>query len=66
MVILPLGLAEAHRARSIQRELYDRGEPIGAVDVLIAATAAESADPRVLTRNVGEFARVVGIDTISY
>jgi tRNA(fMet)-specific endonuclease VapC len=66
MVILPLGLVEAHRARSIQRELYDRGEPIGAVDVLIAATAAESADPRVLTRNVGEFARVVGIDTISY
>lgn len=66
MVVLPLGLAESRRALSIQRRLYDRGEPIGAVDALIAATAAESADPRVLTRNVSEFSRVVGIDTISY
>lgn len=66
MIILPLGLAESRRALSIQRTLYDRGEPIGAVDALIAATAAESADPRVLTRNVSEFSRVAGIDIISY
>lgn len=66
MIVLPLGLAESRRALSIQRTLYDRGEPIGAVDALIAATAAESADPRVLTRNVSEFSRVVGIDIISY
>lgn len=66
MIVLPLGLAESRRALSIQRTLYDRGEPIGAVDALIAATAAESADPRVLTRNVSEFSRVVGIDSISY
>ncbi|WP_336346053.1 PIN domain-containing protein [Halalkalicoccus ordinarius] len=66
MIILPLGLAESRRALSIQRTLYDQGEPIGAVDALIAATAAESADPRVLTRNVSEFSRVVGIDIISY
>ena len=66
MIVLPLGLAESRRALSIQRRLYDRGEPIGAVDALIAATAAESADPRVLTRNVSEFSRVVGIDIVSY
>lgn len=66
MIVLPLGLAESRRALSIQRTLYDRGEPIGAVDALIAATAAESADPRVLTRNVSEFSRVVGIDILSY
>lgn len=66
VIVLPLGLAESRRALSIQRTLYDRGEPIGAVDALIAATAAESADPRVLTRNVSEFSRVVGIDIISY
>ncbi|WP_336365377.1 PIN domain-containing protein [Halalkalicoccus salilacus] len=66
MVVLPLDLAESRRALSIQRTLYDRGEPIGAVDALIAATAAESADPRVLTRNVSEFSRVVGIDILSY
>lgn len=66
MIVLPLGLAESRRALSIQRTLYDRGKPIGAVDALIAATAAESADPRVLTRNISEFSRVVGIDIISY
>lgn len=66
MIVLPLGLAESRRALSIQRTLYNRGEPIGAVDALIAATAAENADPRVLTRNVSEFSRVVGINIISY
>lgn len=66
VVILPLGLGESYRALSIQRTLYDRGEPIGDVDSLIAATAAESADPRLLTRNVDEFIRVEGIDVETY
>lgn len=66
VVILPLGLGESYRALSIQRTLYDRGEPIGNVDSLIAATAAESADPRLLTRNVDEFIRVEGIDVETY
>lgn len=66
VVILPLGLGESYRALSIQRTLYDRGEPIGDVDSLIAATAAESADPRLLTRNVDEFTRVEGIDVETY
>ena len=66
VVILPLGLGESYRALSIQRTLYDRGEPIGDVDSLIAATAAESADPRLLTRNVDEFTRVEGVDVETY
>lgn len=66
VVILPLGLGESYRALSIQRTLYDCGEPIGDVDSLIAATAAESADPRLLTRNVDEFTRVEGVDVESY
>lgn len=66
VVVLPFGLGESYRALSIQRTLSDRGEPIGDVDSLIAATAAESADPRVLTRNVDEFTRVEGVDVVMY
>lgn len=66
VVVLPLRLGESYRALSIQRTLYDRGEPIGDVDSLIAATAAETADSRVLTRNVDEFTRVEGIDVETY
>ena len=58
MVVLPLGRTESRRALSIQRTLGDRGEPIGDIDALTAATAVESADARVLTRNVDELARV--------
>lgn len=61
-----LGPAEARRALEIQRTLYSRGEPIGAVDVLIAATAAERDDTRVLTRNAGEFERVDSVTVESY
>lgn len=66
MVVLPLGRIESHRALSIQRTLGDRGKPIGDIDSLIAATAVESADPRVLTRNVDEFARVGDLDVETY
>jgi len=62
----PLGPAEARRALDIQRTLYERGEPIGAVDVLIAGTAAECDDSRVLTRNTDEFERVDPITVESY
>lgn len=62
---VPLGAAAAHQALAIQRDLYDRGEPIGAVDVLIAGTAVERGED-VLTRNVDEFERVVGIEVETY
>lgn len=59
-----LGVAETRRALSIQCDLYARGEPISAVDVLIAGTAAERGES-VLTRNVDEFERVdaIGVET---
>lgn len=66
MVVLPLGLAESQRALSIQRPLHDQDKPIGDVDSLIAATAVESSDPRVLTRNLGEFERVEGLIVETY
>lgn len=62
----PFGPPEARAATAIQRSLYDRGEPIGAVDALIAATVSTSSDPRVLTRNVDEFERVDVINVESY
>lgn len=60
-----LGVAETRRALSIQRDLYAREKPIGAVDVLIAGTAAERGGS-VLTRNVEEFERVDAIDVETY
>lgn len=64
--VVPLETGEARRALHIQRDLYDRGEAIGAVDVLIAGTALERADPRVLTRNVDEFDRVAELTVETY
>ncbi|EMA46688.1 type II toxin-antitoxin system VapC family toxin [Halococcus saccharolyticus] len=66
MVVLPPGRTESRRALSIQRRLDGQGEPIGDIDSLIAATAVESADSRVLTRNVEEFARVADLDVETY
>lgn len=66
MPAAPVGVSESRRAVEIQRELYDRGEPIGVIDVLIAGTAAEQSDETVLTRNVAEFERVDAIDVMTY
>lgn len=62
----PLGVQQAERALAIQRRLLDCGDRIGAVDVLLAGTAATLSDPRVLTRNVDEFKRVDAIDVETY
>jgi predicted nucleic acid-binding protein len=64
--VLPLDRAAAERAIDIQRDLRAAGQEIGAVDVMIAGTAAASADPTVLTRNVDEFERVGAIDVETY
>lgn len=63
--VVPFQVIHARNALSIQRTLYDRGEPIGAVDVLIAGTAA-GRDETVLTRNVDEFERVDPITVETY
>ncbi|MDG5821958.1 PIN domain-containing protein [Natronococcus sp. A-GB7] len=66
LVVLPVTDTTARQAISIQHELLDRGERIGARDVLIAGTAVGTPDPRVLTRNVDEFARVDDLEAESY
>lgn len=58
MEVVSLGPRESRQAIEIQNSLKERGEQIGAVDILITATAAERPDSRVLTRNVDEFSRV--------
>lgn len=63
--VVPLTRDVAHRVVAIQRNLYDHGEPIGVVDVLIAATALERGES-VLTRNVDEFRRVDGLTVETY
>ena len=62
---LPFGTPEARSAVRIQHALLDRGERIGAVDVLIAGTAIAHSIP-VLTRNVEEFERVEGLTVATY
>lgn len=62
----PLTRRRAEQALSIQYDLYERGKPIGAVDVLLAGTATTLSDPRVLTRNTDEFKRVETITVESY
>lgn len=64
--VLQLDRAAATRAVEIQRDLRAAGREIGAVDVMIAGTAAASSDPTVLTRNVEELERVEAIDVESY
>ena len=54
--VLPYGFEESRRAVTEHRRLQQRGQPIGAVDTMIAATAIEANKP-VLTRNVSEFKR---------
>jgi tRNA(fMet)-specific endonuclease VapC len=55
--VLPFGLHEARIAGQIRATLEKQGQPIGAYDVLIAATAlAENAT--LVTHNTKEFERV--------
>jgi tRNA(fMet)-specific endonuclease VapC len=56
----------SRNAVEIQRTLRSAGKQIGDIDALIAATAVESGDPRLLTRNVGEFERVDELDVETY
>jgi len=58
--ILPFGVEEAVRAAEIRSILKAAGPPIGAYDVLIAATALEHQLVAV-TSNTREFQRVPGL-----
>jgi tRNA(fMet)-specific endonuclease VapC len=58
--VLPFGEAEARTAARIRVELEKAGKPIGAHDVLIAATALEQR-ATLVTHNRKEFGRVKGL-----
>ncbi len=58
--ILPFGIDAAADYADIRRDLEKLGRPIGERDLLIAATA-KSRKLTVVTHNVGEFSRVVGL-----
>jgi tRNA(fMet)-specific endonuclease VapC len=57
---LPFGTGEAEQAAQIRAALKSRGQPIGAYDVLIAATALQH-NLLMITANQREFERVPGL-----
>lgn len=60
VTIVPFGIAEAGRSAEIRAVLKSQGQPIGAYDVLIAATAIEH-QLIMVTANQREFERVPGL-----
>jgi tRNA(fMet)-specific endonuclease VapC len=60
VTILPFNTAEAERAAQIRATLKKQGQPIGAYDFLIAATAL-SHGLIMVTANEREFVRVAGL-----
>ena len=57
---LPFDEADAQAAAAIRAALKSQGQPIGAYDVLIAGTGLAKGLV-VVTSNVGEFKRVIGL-----
>lgn len=62
VTILPFGTVEAEQAAQIRAALKSQGQPIGAYDVLIAATALHH-HLMMVTANQREFERVPGLQT---
>lgn len=56
LVLVPYDGEAARRAIDTQRQLRARGEPIGAVDAMIAGIAIARDEP-IVTRNASEFGR---------
>jgi len=63
--VIPYDRDAAERAANVLQSLDESGEPIGAVDAMVAATAL-SGDGIVITRNVAEFRRVDGVRVEPY
>jgi tRNA(fMet)-specific endonuclease VapC len=62
VTIIPFGDMEAEQAAQIRAILKSQGQPIGAYDVLIAATAIQH-HLLMVTANQREFDRVIGLQT---
>lgn len=56
VTLVPYDAEAARRAVDVQRQLLAQGDPVGAVDVMIAGVAL-ARDELVVTRNASEFAR---------
>lgn len=65
MDLIPFGRSESRRAARLQRRLQSDGHPVGAIDVMIGATAVEH-DRGVVTRNVSEFKRIEDVRVSPY
>lgn len=63
--VVPYDRKSARRGADVLQYLDERGEPIGAIDAMVAATALER-DGAVVTRNVSEFRRVDGLRVVPY
>jgi tRNA(fMet)-specific endonuclease VapC len=62
VTILPFGIVEAEQTAQIRSALKSQGQPIGAYDVLIAATALQH-NLIMVTANQREFERILGLKT---
>ncbi len=62
ITLLPFGISEAEQVAHIRAILRSQGQPIGAYDVLIAATALQY-NLVMITANQREFERVPGLQT---
>ncbi|WP_427160016.1 type II toxin-antitoxin system VapC family toxin [Aliinostoc sp. HNIBRCY26] len=60
VTIIPFGLTEAEQAAQIRSNLKKLGTPIGAYDVLIAATAI-THNHILVTSNIREFQRIASL-----
>ena len=65
VVVLPFDTGVCRRAAEIRHALEQRGEGIGPLDTLIAATAVASK-ATLVTRNVREFGRVRGLKLVDW
>jgi tRNA(fMet)-specific endonuclease VapC len=63
--ILPFDAAACRHAAELRQELERRGEGIGPLDTLIAATAL-AHNATLVTRNVREFGRVRGLTVVDW
>ncbi|MBF0274747.1 MAG: type II toxin-antitoxin system VapC family toxin [Nitrospinae bacterium] len=63
--IIPFANKEAKVAAAIRAKLEKKGEVIGPHDILIAGTAVAN-NKTLVTRNVGEFARILSLTVESW
>ena len=65
VTVLPFDSATSRRAAEVRYALERRGESVGPLDTLIAATALACAGTLV-TRNVREFGRIAGLKVLNW